>query len=109
MTKSTADASPTPEDPRAVVAHVAGLARLDIGEAEIHDLGDQFGRILQAFQALTDLDVEGVEPMTGPADLTDVKRDDTERPCLTPDEILAAAPERIEDFYSVPKTIGGDA
>jgi hypothetical protein len=36
-------------------------------------------------------------------------RQDTATPSLAPDRLLCNAPERIENFYGVPKTIGGPA
>lgn len=96
-------------EPAPDVLHIAALARLDIDPSRREEVAAQFARILQAFRKLTTLDVEGVEPMTRPLDATDVLRDDRERPGLSVDAALANAPERIEDFYSVPKTLGGDA
>src|SRR5687767_9522006 len=90
------------------VMHIARLARLSIDPAKKDELAAQFARILDAFQVLSSLDVEGVEPMTRPTDSSDVLRDDRARPSLPTAEALANAPVRIEDFYSVPKTIGGD-
>jgi aspartyl-tRNA(Asn)/glutamyl-tRNA(Gln) amidotransferase subunit C len=108
-TDSTEPAAAGTQDLRQGVLHVARLARLAIDPAHEREVAEQFARILAAFQTLTALDVEGVEPMTRPTDSTDVLREDRERPSLTVEAALANAPERIEDFFSVPKTIGGDA
>jgi len=86
----------------------AHLARLDIGEAEMAKLAGQFARILEAFQAISKLDVEGVEPMTGPADLSDVTREDRPRPSLERERLLENAPERENEYFRVPKTVGGE-
>jgi aspartyl-tRNA(Asn)/glutamyl-tRNA(Gln) amidotransferase subunit C len=91
------------------VLHIARLARLAIDPAHSREVSAQFARILEAFKTLATLDVEGVEPMTRPTDFTDVLRDDRERASLPVDAALANAPSRIENFYSVPKTIGGEA
>ena len=97
---------PSPED---VLKKTASLARLALSPEEEAALGGQFQAILEHFKELGELDVEGVEPMTGPTDVEDVLREDEPRPSLTPDQALANAPERKDDYYSVPKTIGGDA
>jgi aspartyl-tRNA(Asn)/glutamyl-tRNA(Gln) amidotransferase subunit C len=89
------------------VRKTAALARLSLGEAEMAALGGQFARILDAFQSLTQLDVDGVEPMTGATELRDVAREDRPRPSLARDAVLANAPARAGEFFSVPKTIGG--
>ncbi len=90
------------------VLHIARLARLAIDPARSQELSAQFARILEAFKTLATLDVEGVEPMTRPTDFTDVLRDDREHQSLPVDEALANAPVRIDAFFSVPKTIGGE-
>jgi aspartyl-tRNA(Asn)/glutamyl-tRNA(Gln) amidotransferase subunit C len=97
----------TSSDP-AIVYKVAELARLDIHEAEARSLAAQFARTLEQFQVLARLDVEGVEPMLGGSRLSDVQRDDAPAPSLELERILANAPARIDGFYSVPKTVGGD-
>ena len=90
------------------VLHIARLARLSIDPARKDELAAQFTRILHAFETLSRLDVTGVEPMTRPTDSTDVLRDDRSAPSLPADVALANAPARVEDFYAVPKTIGGE-
>lgn len=89
------------------VKKIAALARLHISPAEGEALAGQFDAILAHFQSLTELDVEGVEPMTAASQRSDVLRPDEPRPSLPTDALLEQAPQRIEDFYSVPKTIGG--
>ena len=91
-----------------LVLSTARLARLELTEEEAQRLGGQFARILEAFQVIAQLDLEGVEPMTSATDLCDVMREDVPRPSLPVDQALANAPQRIEDYYGVPKTIGGE-
>ena len=90
------------------VARIAELARLDIRGAEAEKLAAQFARILEHFQVLSKLDVEGVDPMLGASRAGDVRREDVPRPSLPPERILGNAPARIGDFYSVPRTIGAE-
>jgi aspartyl-tRNA(Asn)/glutamyl-tRNA(Gln) amidotransferase subunit C len=90
------------------VYKVAELARLDIHEEEARALAAQFARTLEQFQVLARLDVEGVEPMLGGSRLSDVQREDSPVPSLELERIFANAPARVEGFYSVPKTVGGD-
>ena len=70
--------------------------------------GGQFARILEAFRSLAELDVNGVEPMRGPTELTDVMREDSVGSSLPRAELLANAPACRDGFYSVPKTIVGE-
>lgn len=101
--QSTKDASSSD-----TVLHVAALARLQIDAAEAAAFGPQLAATLAQFQALTAVDVEGIEPMTSAAAGFDVLRADEPVPSLSADAVLANAPARVEDFYRVPKTVGGD-
>ncbi len=90
------------------VRRTAALARLEITDEEAERLGPQFARILAAFRVLASLDVEGAEAMTHASGEESVLRADEERPSLPVDAALSNAPRRVDDFYGVPKTIGGD-
>jgi aspartyl-tRNA(Asn)/glutamyl-tRNA(Gln) amidotransferase subunit C len=92
------------------VARIAALARLDISGPEAAALGGQFARILEQFQVLAATDVEGVEPMVGGLGpgAAQVAREDLPRPSSPPESLLGNAPARVGEFYSVPKTVGGD-
>lgn len=92
-----------------IVKKTAKLARLELGEAEAAKFGEQFGRILHAFEKLAKLDVAGVEPMTGATALSDVVRDDRSKPSLARERVLANAPKQDGEYYDVPKTVGGES
>lgn len=89
------------------VLEVARLARLEVSAAEAERLAGQFARILEAFHSLSELPVDDVEPMTGATELSDVTAPDLERPPFDTERLLARAPARVEDFFEVPKTVGG--
>jgi aspartyl-tRNA(Asn)/glutamyl-tRNA(Gln) amidotransferase subunit C len=89
------------------VRRVAALARLELSERDAAAVAPQLARILAAFQSLREVDVEGVEPMTSPIEVRDVLRDDRSRVFDSREGLLANAPERDGDFFSVPKTVGG--
>lgn len=93
------------------VRHVAALARLSLDEREANAHAAQFRRVLEQFEVLTRLDVSGVEPSAGVAALADASdrlRDDTPRPSTSRERLLELAPQPIDEFYGVPKTVGGD-
>jgi len=94
--------------PTDTVLQVAALARLDMGPAEAAAFGPQLVAILAQFEALTAVDVEGVEPMTTASAGENVLRADAPAPSLHVDLALANAPARVDDFYRVPKTVGGE-
>ena len=91
------------------VARAADLARLELGVARRAELAGQCARILTAFEGLAELDVEGVEPLRSPLETRDVLRDDRLRPSIERERLLANAPQAADGFFSVPKTVGGEA
>lgn len=81
---------------REEVLHIAHLARVGLDEAEVAKFQEQLSEILDHFQALAELDTEGVEPTSHPLPLESVMRADEVRPSLSRDEVLANAP-LVED------------
>ncbi len=99
---------PSELSPTDLVVQVADLARLDMGRDEAAAFGPQLAAILVQFEALARAPVEGVELMSTAAAGENVVRADDPAPSLAVDAALANAPARVDDFYRVPKTVGGD-
>lgn len=94
----------TPEQ----VRHVAKLARLSISDQQVAKFSTQLTSILSYVAKLSEVDVEGVEPLAHPIPLHNVLREDVAKPSLEVDLVLANAPSKDEPFFRVPKVIGGD-
>lgn len=90
------------------VRRIAALARLQVGDDEARALAGQFERILGQFRVLASLDVSDVEEGESPIRPAEQRRADLPRPSLPVEEALRNAPARVEDFYRVPKTVGGE-
>jgi len=90
------------------VRRIAALARLDVGAEEGRALAEQFERILGHFEALARLDVAGIEQTAVALRQSDQRRADEPREGFSAEAALRNAPARVEDFYSVPKTVGGE-
>jgi aspartyl-tRNA(Asn)/glutamyl-tRNA(Gln) amidotransferase subunit C len=88
------------------VEHLALLARMSVDESELESLSAQVNGILNYIDILKDADVEGVSLASGAAIGVNVFRPDEVRPSPGPSVTLAAAPERIDDFYMVPRIVG---
>jgi aspartyl-tRNA(Asn)/glutamyl-tRNA(Gln) amidotransferase subunit C len=86
---------------REEVLHIARLARLGLAEEEIDRLGGQLSHLLEHFQVLQQVDTEGVPPTAQSVELKSVMRDDVIAPSLPPEDVLANAPRREEDFFRV--------
>ncbi len=90
---------------RADVAHVARLARLQLGEAELERMREQLSGILGYIDKLGALDTASVEPTAHAVPLVNVMRDDEVEPCFPRDEMLANAPDPAGEFFRVPRII----
>ncbi|HMM94596.1 Asp-tRNA(Asn)/Glu-tRNA(Gln) amidotransferase subunit GatC [Phycicoccus sp.] len=90
---------------RADVAHLAGLARIDLSDAELDRMVGELGVILEAVATVQQAPIADVEPMSHPMPLVNVTRPDVVRPCLTPEEALAGAPESEQQRFSVPRIL----
>lgn len=90
------------------VAHLAGLARIDLSEAELDRMVGELGVILDAVAKVQQAATDGVEPMSHPMPLTNVTRPDVPVAGLTPDEALAAAPAVEQQRFAVPRILDED-
>ena len=80
------------------VRHVASLARVALDDDEVERFTEQFGDILEYFEALDD-----VPTVDGETELVNVMRPDEVRDGLTQDEALSNAPEREDGYFKGPK------
>ncbi|MGH3181994.1 MAG: Asp-tRNA(Asn)/Glu-tRNA(Gln) amidotransferase subunit GatC [Acetobacteraceae bacterium] len=89
----------------ATVRRIATLARIRVDEAELAQLQSELNGILGWIEQLNEVDVDGVEPLTGAVHMALKMRDDVVTDGGYPDKILANAPERISNFFAVPKVV----
>lgn len=97
-----------PEISRDEVAHLADLARIDLDDAELDHLAPQLAVILESVASIRGVAGDDVPPTSHPLPLTNVFRDDVVRPCLTPEQALAGAPEAEEQRFRVPRILGDE-
>ncbi|UCC95093.1 MAG: Asp-tRNA(Asn)/Glu-tRNA(Gln) amidotransferase subunit GatC [Candidatus Omnitrophota bacterium] len=88
-----------------IVAYVANLARIHISREEKEFLEGQLTKILDYIGKLKELDVEGVEPMSGFRLSHNITRDDVTKQSHVREDILRNAPNREGDYFKVPKVI----
>ncbi len=87
------------------VAHVAHLARLEFGEAEMDKFTAQLNDILRYMDQLNEVDTNGVAPMTHAIARKNAFRDDAVKPSLPREDALANAPAARGGCFQVPKVI----
>jgi len=89
----------------ATVRRIARLARLDLDDAEIAKFQQELNGILGWIEQLNEVDVTGVEPLTGAAQMALKMREDVVSDGNIPEKVLANAPERAGNFFVVPKVV----
>ena len=91
-------------DPK-TVAKIASLARLKIPVEEQNHFAGELNQIMAWIEQLNEVDVTGVEPLASVNDMHARLRQDIITDGGKPDEILANAPAKTADFFTVPKVI----
>ena len=89
----------------ATVRRIAKLARIRVEEGDVGRLQGELNNILGWIETLSEVDVDGVAPLTGGAQITLRLRADAVTDGRMPEEILANAPERVGAFFTVPKVV----
>ncbi len=90
------------------VRKVASLARLELSEAEEQQFTGQLNSILDYVQQLDELDTTDVPPTTRAIEVSNITRPDRLEVFAGREAILDSAPDREEDFFKVPKIMGGE-
>jgi aspartyl-tRNA(Asn)/glutamyl-tRNA(Gln) amidotransferase subunit C len=87
------------------VQRIAHLARIAVADDEVERLKGELNAILAFIEQLSEVDVEGVEPMTSVTPMVMKKREDKVTDGEIPDLIVKNAPAREDHFFVVPKVV----
>ncbi len=89
----------------ATIRRVAKLARIHVDDAEVGRLAGELNGILGWIEQLNEVDVDGVEPLTGAAQMALRLREDVVTDGGVAEQVLANAPDRAGPFFTVPKVV----
>jgi aspartyl-tRNA(Asn)/glutamyl-tRNA(Gln) amidotransferase subunit C len=89
----------------ATVRRIAKLARIRVEEGEIPGLSAELNGILGYVEQLNEVNVDGIEPLSGGAQMAMRLREDVVTDGDIAEKILANAPDRSGDFFAVPKVV----
>ena len=89
----------------ATIRRIATLARIHVEDAELVALATELNGILGWIEQLNEVNVDGVEPLTGAAQMALKMREDVVTDGGYSDKVLANAPERAGEFFAVPKVV----
>jgi aspartyl-tRNA(Asn)/glutamyl-tRNA(Gln) amidotransferase subunit C len=89
----------------ATVRRIAHLARIAVTEAEVPHLQGELNAMLAFVEQLSEVDVEGVEPMTSVMPMAMKKRADVVDDGEIADDVVRNAPATEDHFFLVPKVV----
>src|ERR1700742_2384844 len=89
----------------ATVRRIAQLARIAVTDAEVPHLQGELNAILAFVEQLSEVNVDGVEPMTSVTPMEMKKRQDVVDDGDIADDIVANAPATEGHFFLVPKVV----
>ena len=89
----------------ATVRRIAKLARIRVEEGDVGRLQGELNGILGWIETLSEVDVAGVEPLTGGAAILLRLRADAVTDGGMAEAVLANAPDRVGAFFTVPKVV----
>lgn len=87
------------------VRKIAFLARIRVSEDKLDPLAKELDGILGWIEQLSEVDTDGVEPMTSVAAMTLPRREDVVTDGNDPSKVVSNAPDPVENFYTVPKVV----
>ena len=86
---------------REEVLHIARLARVALTEEEITRMSEQLSKLLDHFEVLQKVDTTNIPPTAQSVNLESIMRGEDVKPSLKPDDVLANAPRREDDYFRV--------
>ena len=89
----------------ATVRRIAHLARIAVTEAEVPHLQGELNAMLDFVEQLSEVNIDGVEPMTSVTPMEMKKRIDVVNDGEIPGDIVGNAPETQNHFFLVPKVV----
>ena len=89
----------------ATVRRIAHLARIAVTEAEVPHLQGELNAMLDFVELLSEVNVDGVEPMTSVTPMEMKKRVDVVNDGEIADDVVKNAPDTVNHFFLVPKVV----
>ena len=89
----------------ATVRRIAHLARVAVEDGEVEHLRGEINAILAFVEQLSEVNVDGVEPMTSVMPMVMKKRQDEVTDGDIAEAIVANAPATQDHFFLVPKVV----
>jgi len=88
-----------------LVDRLAELSKLEFEPADKEKIQADLQKILDLVEKLSEVNVEGVEPLVYMTDERNVLRKDEVKDMVTKEDALLNAPQKDSDYFRVPKVI----
>ena len=89
-----------------ITLKIASLAKLELTEQEIKEYSKDLTNILKWMEELKEVDVSNVQPVTSVTKNELYEREDiTYKNMVEQEKILLNAPEKVGEYFTVPKVI----
>ena len=92
---------------RSDIDNLAKLARMRLSEPELAGLEKDLNAILAYFDQLKAVDTSGIEPMIHCVEGNNLIEDDVPHESLPQETVLRDAPERTDEYFKLPRVLGG--
>ena len=89
----------------ATVRKVARLARIAEPEEKLEQLASELNGIMTWIEQLSEVDTDGVEPMTSAVHMPAPMREDVVTEGGAASKVLSNAPKTVDGFFVVPKVV----
>jgi aspartyl-tRNA(Asn)/glutamyl-tRNA(Gln) amidotransferase subunit C len=90
---------------KATIRNIATLARIDVPDQDLEPLAGELSKIIGFVEQLSEVNTDGIAPMSSVAAITLPMRADVVADGNKPEAVLGNAPDRIDGFYTVPKVV----
>lgn len=87
------------------VQKIAFLARLKLEPSEVDQYARQLSEMLGYFNQISAVDTNGVEPLVTPSEIEMIWRADEARKEQTTSELVANAPQKTGNLFTVPPVV----
>ena len=89
-----------------ITLKIASLAKIELTDEEIKEYSKDLTNILKWMEELKEVDVSNVQPVTSVTKNELYEREDnTYKNTVEQEEILLNAPEKVGEYFTVPKVI----
>ena len=87
------------------IEQIAKLARLRVTAEEAQGYAEQLSKVLIHFKEIEKIDTKNIQPLVTPVEILFEARRDRVVKELSPEEILANAPEKAGHLFKVPPVV----